>query len=100
MSPFSYLIASDAQLNWFNGEFAQMGVQNLPPSCSPSDSCGSCTRKHGRDTNLRLRKGWERLMLGEVDGMEMRNETVHSGGSSRLPVPDTLIMNGNVFAAS
>lgn len=89
MAPFSYLIASDAQLHWFNGEFAQMGLQNLPPACSPSDSCWSCTRKHGRETNLRLKRAWESLMIGEVDGMERRDGTVGS-----LPVPDTLIMNG------
>lgn len=83
--PFSYLIASDAQLNWFNGEFAQMGLQNLPPACTPTDSCWSCTRKHGQETNLRLKRGWESLMSGNDVGM---------GTFSGLPVPDTLVMNG------
>lgn len=91
MSPFSYIIASDAQLNWFNGEFSQMGMQNLPPACSPTDSCWSCTKKHGRETNLRLRRGWESLMSGQVDGMELRNESVGS-----WPIPDSLIMNGEM----
>jgi hypothetical protein len=89
MQPFSYLIASDAQLNWFNGEFPQMGKQNLPPSCTPTDSCYRCTRKHGYETNLRMKRGWERLMTGEVDGMEH-----NSAEESYRPVPDTLIMNG------
>lgn len=80
-SPFSYLIASDAQLNWFNGEFAQMGQQNIPNACTTSDSCWSCTRKHGRETNLRLKSAMERIMLGEG-----------------LPVADTLIMNGDLTA--
>ena len=92
VTPFSYLISSDAQLNWFNGEFAQMGHQNIPPSCSPSDSCWSCTRKHGQETNFRLKRAWESLMIGEIDGMEKRNDTIEG----RLPLPHTLIMNGEI----
>jgi hypothetical protein len=86
--PFSYLIASDAQLNWFNGEFAQMGLQNVPPACSPTDSCWSCTKKHGHETNMRLKRGWESVMLGQDVGMDTL---------IGLPVPDTLIMNGKLW---
>ncbi|KAL3778783.1 hypothetical protein HJC23_002689 [Cyclotella cryptica] len=94
--PFSYIIASDAQLYWFNGEFAQMGEQNIPTACSPNDTCGRCTKKHGYDTNIRLKRGWEALLTGEVDGMERRRWW--NGTGERLPVPDTLIMNGDLTA--
>lgn len=90
--PFSYIMASDAQLYWFNGEFPQMGKQDIPTSCSPHDSCGRCTKKHGYATNTRLKRGWEALLTGEVDGMERRRGW--NGTEERLPVPDTLIMNG------
>ena len=90
--PFSYIIASDAQLYWFNGEFAQMGKQDIPTACSPQDSCGRCTKKHGYATNTRMKTGWEGLLTGEVDGMERRRRW--NGTEERLPVPDTLIMNG------
>ena len=86
MQPFSYIIASDAQLYWFNGEFAEMGRKALPPSCRPSDSCGECTGKHGMKTNLRLRKAWESLMTGKTDGM--------NASHANLPIPNTLVMNG------
>lgn len=92
MQPFSYLIASDAQLYWFNGEFAEMGIANIPSSCSPSDSCGRCTGKQGYNTNLRLRSAWESLMTGEKDGMELRRNSTTA--EKKLPTPDTLIMNG------
>jgi hypothetical protein len=36
-----------------------------------------------------MKRGWERLMTGEVDGMEH-----NSAEESYRPVPDTLIMNG------
>ena len=106
MPPFSYLIASDAQLYWFNGEFAEMGLKNIPSSCSPTDSCGKCTGKHGYNVNTRLKKAWESLMIGETDGMDLRRfgredrnlsltvEDGEKGSGGDLPVPDTLIMNG------
>ena len=115
MHPFSYLIASDSQLYWFNGEFAEMGTKNIPPACSPTDSCGRCTGKHGYSTNLRLRKAWESLMTGKTDGMDYRTLVRHNfastgnssvgrdvgiqaavrgGWDENLPVPNTLIMNG------
>ncbi|KAL7541267.1 hypothetical protein ACHAXR_010762, partial [Thalassiosira sp. AJA248-18] len=90
MQSFSYIIASDAQLYWFNGEFAEMGNQSLPSSCSPSDSCGRCTGKHGLSTNKRLQKAWENLMLGKTDGL--------NDGDGDLPIPNTLIMNGDLTA--
>ena len=81
--PFSYIIASDAQLYWFNGEFAAMGNKSIPPACSSSDSCWRCTGKHGLYTNQRMKNAWESMMIG-------RNAT----NSSNLPIPNTLIMNG------
>jgi len=90
MQPFSYIIASDAQLYWFNGEFAEMGEKSIPSACSPSDSCGRCTAKHGLSTNQRLKRAWESLISGETDGM---NTTTLKD----LPIPKTLIMNGKTF---
>ena len=50
--PFSYIIASDAQLNWFAGESVSLGIDDLPKICSTSiDSCSECTEKVGRHTN-------------------------------------------------
>ncbi|KAL7555180.1 hypothetical protein ACHAWF_018990 [Thalassiosira exigua] len=89
MRPFSYIIASDAQLYWFAGEFAEMGEQALPPSCSPSDSCGRCTGKHGLNSNLRWRAAWENLMNGTTDGWN---------ASQDWPIPNTLVMNGDLTA--
>lgn len=88
MQPFSYIIASDAQLYWFNGEFASMGQQALPPSCTASDSCARCTSKHGQRTNRRLQQAWESLMLGKTTGMNNSTDNIN------LPIPNTLVMNG------
>ena len=90
MQPFSYIIASDAQLYWFNGEFAEMGEKSIPSACFPSDSCGRCTAKHGLSTNQRLKRAWESLISGETDGMNTTND-------SDVPIPKTLIMNGKTF---
>jgi hypothetical protein len=82
--PFSYIMASDAQLYWFNGEWAEMGQKSIPSSCSSSDSCARCTGNHGRSTNLRLKRAWEGLM----SGVNATNEG--------LPIPNTLVMNGEL----
>ena len=89
MKPFSYLMASDAQLYWFNGEFPEMGKEPLPTACSQSDSCGRCTGKHGLSTNRRLQKAWEGLMSGNTTGM-------NASAVGDLPIPNTLIMNGKL----
>lgn len=81
--PFSYIIASDSQLHWFNGEFAEMGEKSIPSSCTEKDSCGHCTAKHGYNTNLRMKRAWEILM---------------TDGNSSQPIPDALIMNGDLTA--
>jgi len=86
MKPFSYIIASDAQLYWFNGEFAAMGDKSIPPACSSSDSCWRCTGKHGLYTNQRMKNAWESIMIGKTN-------------SSNLPIPSTLIMNGKVIVS-
>jgi len=91
MKPFSYIIASDAQLYWFNGEFAAMGDQPIPPACSSSDSCWRCTGKHGLYTNQRMKNAWESMMIGK---------TMNATNSSRnLPIPSTLIMNGKLIVS-
>jgi len=92
MKPFSYIIASDAQLYWFNGEFAAMGDQSIPPACSSSDSCWRCTGKHGLYTNQRMKNAWESIMIGKT--MNATNS------SSDLPIPNTLIMNGKSYCVT
>jgi hypothetical protein len=94
MEPFSYIIASDAQLHWFNGEFAEMGEKNIPSSCTENDSCGQCTAKHGYNTNLRMKRAWEMLMAGKTDGMGRQEDT----NSLKSPIPYTLVMNGDLTA--
>mmetsp|Transcript_45110 Transcript_45110/g.88252 ORF Transcript_45110/g.88252 Transcript_45110/m.88252 type:complete len:329 (-) Transcript_45110:614-1600(-) len=53
-APFTYVVASDAQLDWFDGESPSLGRRNAPVPCDEGDSCGTCTRKFGRYTNARL----------------------------------------------
>ncbi len=60
--PFSYLIASDSQLNWYNGESAYIGKKNYPPPCSKRDSCGSCTAKFGSYTNMQMKNTIEKII--------------------------------------
>lgn len=91
IEPFSYIIASDAQLYWFNGEFAEMGDKSIPSSCTENDSCGHCTAKHGYNTNLRMKKAWEILMTGS-------NSSQAGNSSIELPTPSTLVMNGDLTA--
>mmetsp|Transcript_23398 Transcript_23398/g.47354 ORF Transcript_23398/g.47354 Transcript_23398/m.47354 type:complete len:820 (-) Transcript_23398:48-2507(-) len=103
MQPFSYIVASDSQLYWFNGEFAEMGVQNIPSSCSPHDSCGTCTGKFGRDVNMRLKKAWESLMNGVGSNTTRKYDENNFGEKennkdSDSPVPNTLVMNGDLTA--
>jgi hypothetical protein len=37
--PFSYLIASDVQLDWYAGESAYIGRRSYPPACHEQMSC-------------------------------------------------------------
>lgn len=91
IKPFSYIIASDSQLHWFNGEFAEMGEKNIPLSCTEGDSCGSCTAKHGYNTNLRMKRAWETLMTAQSNNSS-------NVPSELTPTPNTLIMNGDLTA--
>ena len=84
--PFSYLIASDIQLDWFDGESAYLGQRNVPPPCKETDSCGLCTRKFGQYTNSQFLKAFDRLMS---------NFTWDTSPSIR---PNTLVMNGDLTA--
>lgn len=91
IEPFSYIIASDAQLYWFNGEFAEMGEKSIPSSCTENDSCGHCTAKHGYNTNMRMKSAWEILMTGG-------NYSQAGNSSIEVPNPSTLVMNGDLTA--
>jgi len=42
-APFTYVVASDAQLDWFDGESPSLGRRNAPVPCDEGDSCGTCT---------------------------------------------------------
>jgi len=52
--PFTYVVASDAQLDWFDGESPSLGRRNVPIPCKEGDSCKTCTDKFGLYTNERL----------------------------------------------
>lgn len=80
--PFSYIIASDSQLDWYNGESSTIGLANYPPPCSSTDSCGSCTTKLGTYTNNQLKKSFENLI----------NRT----NNTNRPTPTTLVLNGDL----
>lgn len=87
--PFSYIIASDAQLEWYDGESAHLGKTTYPPPCTAGDTCGSCTSKTSHYTNLNMKYAMESLIHADDDS----NPTA-SGG----PAPKTLIMNGDLTA--
>jgi len=87
--PFSYLIASDAQVNWYNGESRHIGKMNYPPPCTSSDSCGSCQNKLGKYTNAQMKRAMENLIRGH---------NYHALNISDRPVPKTLVMNGDLTA--
>jgi len=80
---FSYIIGSDAQLDWYDGESASIGSRAYPPPCSSSDSCHSCTKKVGTYTNQQMKKSFEKLINGSATDINQ-------------PVPKTLIMNGDL----
>ncbi len=81
VKPFSYIIASDSQLDWYNGESSSIGLTNYPPPCSSTDTCGSCTTKLGTYTNNQMKKSFENLM---------------SRTSTNRPTPRTLVLNGDL----
>jgi hypothetical protein len=108
--PFSYIIASDSQLDWYNGESAHIGTLSYPPACSSSDSCGSCTKKLGQYTNQQMKKSIEKLVQTKSNNDSSRarararaRATFNSNSISRIdtvdiqqPIPKTLIMNGDL----
>jgi hypothetical protein len=85
--PFSYIVASDAQLDWFDGETPELGQLEIPRPCSTLDTCSACTAKVGRDTNLQMRLAMEKLI----------NENYEATSRSR-PVPKALVLNGDLTA--
>ena len=88
--PFSYLVASDSQLDWWNGESVDIGSRAIPRACSPNDSCKSCTAKHGGYTNELMRTSMRMLVNGT---RIMETENV-----SQSSIPKTLVMNGDLTA--
>lgn len=84
--PFSYMIASDSQLDWYDGESAYLGKMNYPPPCSERDSCSSCSAKMGNYTNSQMKKSFELL----IERQSKRS------GRNGAPKPKTLVMNGDL----
>lgn len=82
---FSFIIASDAQLDWFDGEMPDLGQLEIPRQCSTLDSCSSCTAKVGRHTNQQMRMAMERLISGNDE-------------ATISPAPKTLVLNGDLTA--
>lgn len=113
---FSYIIASDSQLNWYDGESAYIGMQNYPPPCSSRDSCGSCTKKLGLYTNQQMKKSIEKLIktrrgmdnnntqndstlllqMKDMNNLTYANEDYNNSTYEDYPIPKTLIMNGDL----
>jgi hypothetical protein len=79
---FSYMISSDSQLDWYDGESAFLGQQNYPTVCSESDSCESCTAKAAEYTNEQMKRSFEKLIRGEVE--------------VEGPAPKGLVLNGDL----
>lgn len=92
LEPFSYIIASDPQLDWYDGESAYMGSLTYPPPCSSKDSCGSCTKKLGMYTNQQMKKSIEKLVNGRVQVASERATTT----AEESPTPKTLVLNGDL----
>jgi hypothetical protein len=82
---FSFIVASDAQLDWFDGEMPDLGLLEIPRQCSTLDSCSSCTEKVGKHTNQQMRMAVERLISGNDE-------------ATSSPAPKTLVLNGDLTA--
>jgi len=101
--PFSYLIASDTQLDWYAGESAYLGQLNYPPPCSEKDSCDSCTKKFGTYSNQQMVASMESL-IAELNNLEALHYNLssppHSSSSeiiSGVPIAvKGLVMNGDL----
>ena len=81
--PFSYLVASDSQLDWWSGESVTLGQLDLPQIClddeTAKNTCSACTRLVGEHTNSAQAKAMGKL-LNEHEGLH------------------TLVMNGDLTA--
>lgn len=89
--PFSYLVASDPQLYWWDGESPLLGRANVPRPCDEErDTCGSCTAKVGRRTN--------RLMRDAIVNHTRSSSDENANANATVPIPSTLIMNGDLGA--
>jgi hypothetical protein len=72
---FSFVAASDAQLSWFDGEYATIGAADLPDCCKESDEFDVCVSKVGAKTNKE-----------QLEAL------------SKMADVDTLVMNGDLTA--
>lgn len=82
-TPFSYIIASDAQLYWYDGESPFTTNWPLPLPCNEQDTCSTCTTKVSLYTNSQMKKTIERLISFTTN-------------SSTWIRPKTLVMNGDL----
>ena len=95
---FSYLIASDVQLDWYSGESAYIGRRNFPPGCNEQMSCGECTTAFAQHSNSQMKQTIEKLLNSKEGGaptISMENGAVTP---PEKPVPQTLVVNGDLTA--
>jgi len=85
---FSYMIASDAQLYWYDGESPFTTNWPLPLPCNQQDSCSTCTKKVATYTNSQMKKAMERLISSSPSSSPIN--------TSVWIRPKTLVMNGDL----
>jgi hypothetical protein len=71
-STFVMAIASDSQLDWFNGEYPTYGKELFPGCCNKEDDMAACTYKSGRKTNREQVKSLSSMK--EVDSLVMNGD--------------------------
>lgn len=79
---FSFIISSDSQLDWFNGEHRELG--SFPSACTKGDSYEQCKSAISEQTN--------KEQIAAYDDLITRPK------SENYVPPDTLVVNGDLTA--